>query len=308
MDRDQARRGGALRPFADPADMAGIAQRNCGKAGRLGFFNADVDGDRRDRLTEAEAAVEDADDRRIDKAFDRLVGNELARADPIDVTRHADHAVAVVAGEIGVDQRRGDAARFFRAAADASENLGAEVGQGVGGNVNRHVGVLDCGRRDERPGFARSSAIVLVVAEARVLRAAAPVVRKLAEFGRALQAGAAPPGGAREAPNSPQRRRGSRFGFGAGRPDRLGPGFVRGASGFVNRKAGEGMSVIEPRRIARRSEPMFNAPLVVLGLIAVLIAIYAAINWAPDGGPGPVIRGLRLRSRPADHLDLAASG
>ncbi len=124
--------------------MAGIAQRNRGKARRLGFFNADVDGHRRNRLTETEAAVDDGDDRRIDEAFDRLVGNDIARADPIDITRHADHAMAVVAGEVGVDQRRGDAARLFRAAADATENLGAKVGQGVGGNVNRHVGVLDC--------------------------------------------------------------------------------------------------------------------------------------------------------------------
>jgi membrane associated rhomboid family serine protease len=41
------------------------------------------------------------------------------------------------------------------------------------------------------------------------------------------------------------------------------------------------MNVTEPRRIARRSEPMFNAPLVVLGLIAVLIAIQAAMSWVP---------------------------
>ncbi len=128
MDRDQARRGGALRPFADAADMAGIAQRDCGKAGRLRLLNADVDGHRRHRLTEAEAAVDDADHWRVDNTFDRLVGNEVARAHPIDITRNADDAVAVVAGEIGVDQRGGDAARLFRLTAGASENLGAEVG------------------------------------------------------------------------------------------------------------------------------------------------------------------------------------
>jgi hypothetical protein len=81
MDRDQACRGGALRPFADPPDVAGIAERNCRKAGRPRLFDADVDGDRRDRLTEAEAAVEDSDNWRIDKTFDRLVGNEIAGAD-----------------------------------------------------------------------------------------------------------------------------------------------------------------------------------------------------------------------------------
>ena len=144
MDRDQTRRGGALRPLADAADMAGVAQRNCGKAGRLGFFNADVDGHRRRRLPEAEAPVDDADDRRIDEALDRLVGNELACANPIDVTRHANDAMAVVTGEIGVNKGGGDAARFFGAAADASENLGAEIRQRAGGDVNRHVGALDC--------------------------------------------------------------------------------------------------------------------------------------------------------------------
>jgi membrane associated rhomboid family serine protease len=39
------------------------------------------------------------------------------------------------------------------------------------------------------------------------------------------------------------------------------------------------MSVNEPRRIARR-ERMFNAPVVVLGLVAVLIGVYAAFDWA----------------------------
>jgi membrane associated rhomboid family serine protease len=41
------------------------------------------------------------------------------------------------------------------------------------------------------------------------------------------------------------------------------------------------MDANKPRRIARRSEPMFNAPLVVLGLIIVLIGIYAGFSWAP---------------------------
>jgi membrane associated rhomboid family serine protease len=50
------------------------------------------------------------------------------------------------------------------------------------------------------------------------------------------------------------------------------------------------MSVTEPRRIARRREPMFDAPLVVLGLIAVLIAIQAVLNWAPDAVQDGVVR------------------
>jgi membrane associated rhomboid family serine protease len=50
------------------------------------------------------------------------------------------------------------------------------------------------------------------------------------------------------------------------------------------------MSFIEPRRIARRREPMFNAPLVVIGLIVILIAIQAALNWAPYAVQDTVIR------------------
>jgi len=50
------------------------------------------------------------------------------------------------------------------------------------------------------------------------------------------------------------------------------------------------MSFIEPRRIARRREPMFNAPLVVVGLIVLLIAIQAALNWAPYTVQNTVVR------------------
>ena len=128
MNRDETRRRGALGPFADPADMAGIAQRDRGEARRLRFFNADVDGHRRHRLAKAEPTVEDADHGRVDDTFDRLIGHEVAAVDPVDVTRDADDAVAVVAGEIGIDQRGRDPLRFVGLTADASENLGAEAG------------------------------------------------------------------------------------------------------------------------------------------------------------------------------------
>lgn len=50
------------------------------------------------------------------------------------------------------------------------------------------------------------------------------------------------------------------------------------------------MNANEQRGIARRGEPMFNAPVVVLGLIAILIGIYAAFNWAPEPVQDRVIR------------------
>ena len=50
------------------------------------------------------------------------------------------------------------------------------------------------------------------------------------------------------------------------------------------------MSANELRRVARRAEPMFNAPVVVVGLVVVLIGIYAAFNWAPVAIQDRIIR------------------
>jgi membrane associated rhomboid family serine protease len=50
------------------------------------------------------------------------------------------------------------------------------------------------------------------------------------------------------------------------------------------------MSANAPRGIARRREPMFNAPAVVVVLIIVLLAIHASLSWAPDATQDTVIR------------------
>ncbi|HTZ67613.1 MAG TPA: rhomboid family intramembrane serine protease [Roseiarcus sp.] len=42
--------------------------------------------------------------------------------------------------------------------------------------------------------------------------------------------------------------------------------------------------------MARRREPMFNAPVVVLGLIALLLAIHALVSWAPDAIQDRIVR------------------
>ena len=77
---------------------------------------------------------------------------------------------------------------------------------------------------------------------------------------------------------------------GAGILPGVGPGFDKRGVGVGDRKAETGMNANEPRRIARRREPMFNAPVVVLGLIAVLIGVYAAFNWAPVAIQDRIIR------------------
>jgi membrane associated rhomboid family serine protease len=50
------------------------------------------------------------------------------------------------------------------------------------------------------------------------------------------------------------------------------------------------MRANEPRGVARRREPMFNAPTVVVVLIIVLLAIHAALGWATDAIQDRVIR------------------
>ena len=50
------------------------------------------------------------------------------------------------------------------------------------------------------------------------------------------------------------------------------------------------MSLIGPRNVARRREPMFNAPGVVLALIVTLVGVYAAFAWAPVAVQDAVVR------------------
>src|ERR1700735_4133870 len=96
-------------------------------------------------------------------------------------------------------------------------------------------------------------------------------------------------------PSSPKPRRRFRPLFQAGIQERSilllrRSGFDKRGVGVGDRKAETGMSANEPRRIARRREPMFDAPVVVLGLIAVLIGIYAAFDWAPVAIQDRIIR------------------
>ena len=113
MHRHQAFGGGHLRPVADAADMAGVAQRDRGKARLLAFLDADPHRLRRHRLAVAELAVDHRERRRIDHDLGDLVGNHRAHFLPADIDRYPDHAVAVMAGEIGGREIGRDAPGFF---------------------------------------------------------------------------------------------------------------------------------------------------------------------------------------------------
>ena len=86
------------------------------------------------RLAKAIAAVDDGERGRVDENLDRLVRRDVAGLHPVDIARHADDAVAVVAREIGADQRARDAQGLLARRADALERIGADRFEGGDGD------------------------------------------------------------------------------------------------------------------------------------------------------------------------------
>ena len=116
MDRHEARFGRHLRPVTDAADMAGIAQRHRRKTVLEALVDADLHRLRSHGLAEAVLAVDHGDHRRIDQHVDLHVGNDGAGLLLRGIARHADHAVTVVARQVGTDEVATDAATLlFRA-------------------------------------------------------------------------------------------------------------------------------------------------------------------------------------------------
>ena len=112
MRGDEAFRRRHLGEIADPPDMGRVAQCDRRQAHRLAFLDADRDRLRSHRLAEAELPVDDRDDRRVGDDLDALIAHGLAFLEPAQIDGHADHAVAVVACEIGADEISGDACRL----------------------------------------------------------------------------------------------------------------------------------------------------------------------------------------------------
>ena len=138
MDRDQSRGRGPLRPFADPADMAGVAQRNRGKARGLAFSTPMSTACGAMVWPKPKWPSITADDGRIDQTFDRSGREQFARCTQ-RLARHADDAMAVMAGQIGVDQGGGDAARLLGASSRRVRISRRRNRSTLGGNVNGHV-------------------------------------------------------------------------------------------------------------------------------------------------------------------------
>jgi len=109
--------------------MSGIAQRDRRKPRRLAFLDADPDRLRRHGLAIAEFAVDHRKRWRIDHDVDGLIGHHGTDLVPADIDRHPDHAVAVMAGEVGRGQIAGNAAGFLGRRAGLGKHLGHEIDQ-----------------------------------------------------------------------------------------------------------------------------------------------------------------------------------
>jgi hypothetical protein len=140
MNRHQSFGGRHLGPVADAADMPGIAQRHRGEARRLALLDTDPDRLRRDGLPVTELAVDHRQRGCIDHDIDSLVGHDRAHLLPPDIDRHPDHAVAVMAGEVGGGEIRRDALGFLRRGFRMSEHVRNEVDEFL---------KLYCNHRDE---------------------------------------------------------------------------------------------------------------------------------------------------------------
>ena len=132
MDRDHPGFQRPLRPVADPSQVAGIAQGHDGDPVRPGLGDADVDRLRADGLAEAVIAIDHRHRLGVGDDGDVLPGLHGAGLHPHQVTGHADDAVAVVAGQVGLDQVAADALTLVGGAAGGGEGVADETAQGFG--------------------------------------------------------------------------------------------------------------------------------------------------------------------------------
>src|SRR5260221_436598 len=134
VQRHLALRGRHLGPVAQPPEMAAIAQAHHRYAGLRGLGNAEPCRELADHLAESAIAVDDRE--RVAVEHDRRigVGLEPALANPLEVLADAQHAVGVVADEIGIDEPLRHRARLFGMAAAALHDRRHETDQLRRGN------------------------------------------------------------------------------------------------------------------------------------------------------------------------------
>ena len=139
MHRDQTIGRGHLGVLADATEVPGVAQPHHGDAEFGATLDAQLDCGRPDGLSHAVLAVYQQQRAGVDQHLDLLVGELNAVGQQIHVQRRTDHAVAVVARQVGAHETATDALRFGIGARSVAEDLGDEAGETV--MVDHHVAV-----------------------------------------------------------------------------------------------------------------------------------------------------------------------
>ena len=121
-----------LRPRTNTTEMACIADRHRAKAALPRLGDRDVHGLAADHLSIAELTIDDGIARRFADDNGVPVGNHHSFGLPVDVLGHANDAVRVVTGQVGVDEMVADDARFAVRRPRRAEHRGDERAQ-VGG-------------------------------------------------------------------------------------------------------------------------------------------------------------------------------
>ena len=100
VQRDQAGAHGHLGPVADAAEVARVPQRHNGHAVAARLVDSELHRGFAHHLAEAELAVDHRDRVILEDGLERLIGEDLARAQPVDVAGHANDSVRVVPDQI----------------------------------------------------------------------------------------------------------------------------------------------------------------------------------------------------------------
>ena len=138
MQRHLACRGGELGPVANPAEMAAVTQADHRDSAFRRFRRPEAARELPDHLPEAAITIDDRDGVALEYDRRRLIRFQPTVAHPFQVFADAQHAVRVVADQIGVDQPPRDRCGFHGVATGGMHDRGDQRDEPGRGN-DAHV-------------------------------------------------------------------------------------------------------------------------------------------------------------------------
>src|SRR5205807_3339350 len=126
VERDEPGVGGHDRPVADAAEVAAVAERHRGERVPSGLPDARRHCLLADHLAEPELPVDHGHGVGLEDDPGGLVGAHHVLPEPVDIGRHADDAVGVMADQVGLHQVPRDGASLLVPAARPGEDRGDE--------------------------------------------------------------------------------------------------------------------------------------------------------------------------------------